>query len=50
METFLFLGEIHCGENKCMTQSHVCDGVLDCPWGQDERNCRKNIFHNSKEI
>ncbi|XP_044580034.1 atrial natriuretic peptide-converting enzyme-like isoform X2 [Cotesia glomerata] len=30
---------LHCGERRCMTASHVCDGVMDCPWGQDERNC-----------
>lgn len=32
-------GLIHCGENRCMSQVHMCDGVVDCPWGQDERNC-----------
>ncbi|XP_015120574.1 atrial natriuretic peptide-converting enzyme [Diachasma alloeum] len=31
--------ELHCGERRCMSSAHVCDGVLDCPWGQDERNC-----------
>ncbi|XP_011298034.1 uncharacterized protein [Fopius arisanus] len=30
---------LHCGERRCMSPTHVCDGVLDCPWGQDERNC-----------
>ncbi|XP_015603349.1 atrial natriuretic peptide-converting enzyme, partial [Cephus cinctus] len=32
---------LHCGERRCMSSSHVCDGVMDCPWGQDERNCLK---------
>ncbi|PNF19617.1 hypothetical protein B7P43_G03230 [Cryptotermes secundus] len=32
-------GMIHCGEKHCMARSHMCDGVEDCPWGQDERNC-----------
>ncbi|XP_043284206.1 atrial natriuretic peptide-converting enzyme isoform X2 [Venturia canescens] len=30
---------VHCGERRCMSAKHVCDGVMDCPWGQDERNC-----------
>ncbi|XP_034945531.1 atrial natriuretic peptide-converting enzyme-like isoform X2 [Chelonus insularis] len=30
---------LHCGERRCMSTIHVCDGVMDCPWGQDERNC-----------
>ncbi|GLG95409.1 Frizzled [Gryllus bimaculatus] len=30
---------IHCGEQRCMSQSHVCDGAVHCPWEQDERNC-----------
>lgn len=32
---------IYCGENKCMSSKHVCDGEIDCPYGQDERNCGK---------
>ncbi|XP_076753401.1 uncharacterized protein LOC143424905 [Xylocopa sonorina] len=32
---------LHCGERRCMSQSHICDGVMDCPWGQDERYCLK---------
>ncbi|KAJ8670591.1 hypothetical protein QAD02_001850 [Eretmocerus hayati] len=30
---------LHCGERRCMSASHVCDGVPNCPWAQDERNC-----------
>ncbi|KAG7205357.1 hypothetical protein KM043_007357 [Ampulex compressa] len=30
---------LHCGERRCMSASHICDGVMDCPWGQDERYC-----------
>lgn len=30
---------IHCGDTRCMSRLHVCNGVPDCPWGQDERNC-----------
>ncbi|XP_050446690.1 atrial natriuretic peptide-converting enzyme [Cataglyphis hispanica] len=29
----------YCGDKKCMSASHICDGNMDCPWGQDERNC-----------
>ncbi|XP_076280974.1 uncharacterized protein LOC143209360 [Lasioglossum baleicum] len=29
----------HCGEKACISTTHVCDGVMDCPWGQDERYC-----------
>ncbi|XP_076228713.1 uncharacterized protein LOC116431886 isoform X2 [Nomia melanderi] len=29
----------YCGERRCMSSSHYCDGVMDCPWGQDERFC-----------
>lgn len=32
---------LHCGERRCMSASHICDGIMDCPWGQDERYCRK---------
>ena len=32
---------LHCGERRCMSASHICDGVMDCPWGQDERYCCK---------
>lgn len=35
---------LHCGERRCMSASHICDGVMDCPWGQDERYCRKIIL------
>ncbi|XP_063697849.1 uncharacterized protein LOC134828792 [Culicoides brevitarsis] len=30
---------IHCGDTRCMSRLHVCNGIIDCPWGQDERNC-----------
>lgn len=30
---------IHCGERKCMSDRHICDGTVTCPYAQDERNC-----------
>lgn len=41
----LFAGMIHCGEKRCMARSHMCDGIEDCPWGQDERNCCKLLHY-----
>ena len=38
------LPTLHCGERRCMSASHVCNGVIDCPWGQDERNCCKSNY------
>lgn len=32
---------LHCGQRRCMSAGHVCNGIMDCPWGQDERNCCK---------
>lgn len=40
-------GQIYCGEKRCMSQMHVCDGVINCPYGQDERNCgKRNLVFN----
>jgi len=39
--TLSMKSSLHCGERRCMSASHICDGVMDCPWGQDERYCRK---------
>lgn len=40
-----FCGPLHfnCGVNKCVPQSMVCDGVKDCPNGNDERGCEKYL-------
>ena len=27
----------------CIPLSHVCDGIIDCPNGQDEKNCSKIV-------
>lgn len=40
----------YCGERKCMSASHICDGVRDCPRGQDERNCSKKTSMYSYSI
>ncbi|XP_024911124.1 LOW QUALITY PROTEIN: transmembrane protease serine 2-like [Cynoglossus semilaevis] len=31
-----------CGDGSCVWESEWCDGVRDCPAGQDEANCGKN--------
>ncbi|KZC07370.1 Atrial natriuretic peptide-converting enzyme, partial [Dufourea novaeangliae] len=36
----------HCGDRRCMSTSHICNGVMDCPWGQDERYCLKLSLRN----
>ncbi len=28
-----------CKESYCIPRRHVCDGVMDCPTGQEEMNC-----------
>ncbi|XP_017789542.1 PREDICTED: atrial natriuretic peptide-converting enzyme-like [Habropoda laboriosa] len=38
--------QLHCGEGRCMSTNHMCDGVMDCPWGQDERYCLKLSLGN----
>uniref|UniRef100_A0A668VUG6 Peptidase S1 domain-containing protein n=1 Tax=Oreochromis aureus TaxID=47969 RepID=A0A668VUG6_OREAU len=30
---------IKCGDGNCVWESQWCDGVTDCPTGQDEANC-----------
>ncbi|XP_043476441.1 atrial natriuretic peptide-converting enzyme-like [Leptopilina heterotoma] len=37
--SFPELPTLHCGQRRCMSSGHVCNGIMDCPWGQDERNC-----------
>ncbi|CAB0028339.1 unnamed protein product [Trichogramma brassicae] len=39
LKSVLAQASLHCGERRCMSATHLCDGVLDCPWAQDERNC-----------
>ncbi|KYN04551.1 Atrial natriuretic peptide-converting enzyme, partial [Cyphomyrmex costatus] len=40
---------LHCGERRCMSASHICDGIMDCPWGQDERYCLK-LSHRNGDV
>lgn len=28
-----------CSNNKCINQTQVCDFIIDCPNGEDEKNC-----------
>ncbi|XP_014216293.1 atrial natriuretic peptide-converting enzyme-like [Copidosoma floridanum] len=37
---------LHCGGRRCMSATHVCDGIKDCPWAQDERNCLRLSSRN----
>uniref|UniRef100_A0ABD2WFL3 Atrial natriuretic peptide-converting enzyme n=1 Tax=Trichogramma kaykai TaxID=54128 RepID=A0ABD2WFL3_9HYME len=39
LKSVLAQASLHCGERRCMSATHLCDGVPDCPWAQDERNC-----------
>ncbi|XP_008211465.1 atrial natriuretic peptide-converting enzyme isoform X2 [Nasonia vitripennis] len=39
VKNVLAQASLHCGERRCMSASHICNGVTDCPWAQDERNC-----------
>lgn len=42
---FLFFADqLFCGAGKCIAVEHICNGVFDCEWGQDERNCGKLLF------
>ncbi|XP_076384843.1 uncharacterized protein LOC117228049 isoform X2 [Megalopta genalis] len=36
----------HCGEKSCISTNHVCDGIMNCPWGQDERYCLRVSIRN----
>ena len=36
---------VHCSDGTCVGNSQVCDTTLDCPDGEDERNCRKLASH-----
>lgn len=52
----MFPDMIHCGDDVCITKSHMCDGDMNCPSGRDERNCCKflrlfqkcNIFYEKQ--
>ena len=37
--TFACNGNFKCPGYYCVHISHICDGVFDCPHGQDELNC-----------
>ncbi|WAQ98002.1 CORIN-like protein [Mya arenaria] len=32
-------GEFQCGDYSCVQESHVCDGIKNCPGGEDELDC-----------
>lgn len=38
-------GSVKCGNEYCISKSHVCDQVTDCSDGSDEKDCRKSPFN-----
>lgn len=42
---FFIADQLFCGAGKCIAVEHICNGVSDCEWGQDERNCGKLIIN-----
>lgn len=43
-ETSISKLQLNCGDMKCLSPNIICDGIMDCPWGQDERYCCKLAF------
>lgn len=39
---------MQCGNGSCVWESQWCDGVTDCPAGQDEANCGKQSYPGAK--
>lgn len=39
-------GSFSCDNRTCVDMSQVCNGVLDCPRGEDELVCGGSIKHN----
>ncbi len=34
---------VKCPKSYCLSTNKVCDGVKDCPFGEDEVNCGRYI-------
>lgn len=41
---------IKCGDGNRKWESQWCDGVTDCPTGQDEANCGKQLHGGKKKL
>ncbi|XP_039865116.1 transmembrane protease serine 2-like isoform X1 [Simochromis diagramma] len=41
---------IKCGDGNRKWESQWCDGVTDCPAGQDEANCGKQLHGGKKKL
>ena len=33
--------QLDCGTDKCLDYLHICNGIVDCQHGTDEKNCGK---------
>ena len=36
--------QFECSGKSCIAKTMICDGVKDCPNGEDERNCVQDSF------
>ncbi len=35
---------VKCPNSYCLATNKVCDGVSDCPFGEDEHDCGRHLF------